>query len=442
MQNKVSLTAMLSQLIVSAQPGAAVQDKARQGLQDFFAVSWPVLTKQVPDSGLPILKAVYPERSPSSLALLLGYAGHALDYDDFHADFRGHPGVVILPALLAWAGEMPELSLPHFFDAYATGVEVAGRLGLAVTQKHYTLGYHNTASLGTLAAAAALARFSGATEEQTAIALGMAATQASGLRAQFGSAVKPLHAGLAAENAVRAVQLALAGFDGKTEGVLEAFLQIGSGGEASPEKLLRDWGQPWRIISPGLEFKPFATCAGTHSAAEAARDIRLRWLESGRSVAQLLDSLEHITVAFPPGGDIAASVRVPGNGIEARFSLEYAIAGMLIYNDLRMADFAEGDVNAEIMSLAEKVTRTPDESVPPDAINPALRFHEVTLYLDNGERLSQRRTRQQSLATPVNVLAKLDAACTPDKAGLFARVARLEDEADLRQLILALKDAL
>ncbi|KGQ13526.1 Uncharacterized protein yxeQ [Beauveria bassiana D1-5] len=442
MQNKMSLTASLSQLIASSQPDPTVQEKARQGLQDFFAVSWPVLTQQVPDSGLPVLKAVYQERSPSALALRLGYAGHALDYDDFHADFRGHPGVVILPALLAWAGEMPALSLGHFFDAYAIGVEVAGRLGLAVTQKHYTLGYHNTASLGALAATAALARFTGATAEQTAIALGIAATQASGLRAQFGSAVKPLHAGLAAENAVRATQLALAGFDGKAEGVLEAFLHIGSGSEALPEKLLQGWGQPWRIISPGLEFKPFATCAGTHSAAEASREIRRRWQAAGRPVADLLRSIERITVAFPPGGDIAASVRVPKNGIEARFSLEYVIAGMLIYNDLRMADFAEGDVNAEIMLLAEKVVRTPDDSAPPDAIDPARRFHEVTLYLNNGETLRQRRTRQQSLATPVNVLAKLEAASTPDKTSLFARVSRLENEEDLRQLILALNDAL
>ncbi|SQA99489.1 MmgE/PrpD family [Cedecea neteri] len=317
-----------------------------------------------------------------------------------------------------------------------------GGWGWRSRKKHYTLGYHNTASLGTLAATAALARFTGATAEQTAMALGIAATQASGLRAQFGSAVKPLHAGLAAERAVRATQLALAGFDGKAEGVLEAFLQIGSGSEALPEKLLHAWGQPWRIISPGLEFKPFATCAGTHSAAEACREIRRRWQASGRAAADLLQSIERITVAFPPGGDIAASVRVPKNGIEARFSLEYAIAGMLIYNDLRMADFAEGDVNAEIMSLAEKVVRIPDDSAPSDAINPALRFHEVTLYLSHGETLRQRRTRQQSLATPINVLAKLEAARTPDHASLFAHVARLENEGDLRQLILALNAAL
>ncbi|RPD99758.1 2-methylcitrate dehydratase [Candidatus Pantoea deserta] len=433
----MSLTARLSQLILSSQPDSAARQRAREGMQDFLAVSWPVLARQVPDSGLPRLQGLYRDRGAASRALLLGYAGHALDYDDFHADFRGHPSVVILPALLAWTAESGSFSLTRFLDAYVVGVEMAGRLGLAMTQRHYTLGYHNTASLGTLAAAAALAHFTGANSRQTAVLLGIAATDASGLRAQFGSAVKPLHAGLAAERAVRAAQLALAGFDGQEEGVLESFIALASADEAQSEKLSDGWGTPWRIVTPGLEFKPFATCAGTHSAAEAAREIRQRWTGSSTS---LVNSIDRITVAFPPGGDIAASVRQPQNGIEARFSLEYVIAAMLIYGDLRMADFAEGDVNPQIMALAAKVTRQPDEQAPPDALNPALRFHEVTLFLNNGETLNERRTRQQSLATPVNVAGKLQAALA-DYSELFQH-SRLADDNDLREVARRLTAAL
>ncbi|WP_312839729.1 MmgE/PrpD family protein [Pantoea piersonii] len=425
----MSLTGQLSQLIRLAPADASARQHARQGVQDFLAVSWPVLNRQVPDSGLPLLQGLYRDSGPALRALLLGYAGHALDYDDFHADFRGHPSVVILPALLAWAAESDSFDVARFLDAYITGVEMAGRLGLAMTQQHYTLGYHNTASLGTLAAAAALARFTGADARQCAVLLGIAATEASGLRAQFGSAVKPLHAGFAAERAVRAAQLALAGFDGQTEGVLEAFISLGSGNQAQGEKLTEGWGAPWRIAAPGLEFKPFATCAGTHSAAEATREIRQRWTGSA---AELLSAIDRITVAFPPGGDIAASVRQPKNGIEARFSLEYVIAAMLIYGDLRMADFAEGEINPQIMTLAAKVTRQPDESAPPDAINPALRFHEVTLFLSGGEVLRQRRTRQQSLATPVDVAGKLRAALV-DQHPLLAS-SELRDDEDLRHL--------
>jgi len=406
----MTCTSALAERIVKSQPDALAREKAREGIRDFLAVSWPVLRSQVPDSGLPALRSVYGDGSVRSQALLLGYAGHALDYDDFHADFRGHPSVVILPALFAWHQSQPTADVEQFLDAYIIGVEMAGRLGLAASQQHYALGYHNTATLGTVAAAAALAKFLSLDESKTAVLLGIACTQASGLRAQFGSAVKPLHAGFAAERAVSAAQLALAGFDGKPEGVIEAFLTASSNGQAQPDNLLKDWGSPWRISAPGLEFKPYSTCAGTHSAAEAARTLRQQWLATGQSVESLLHEIVDITVAFPPGGDIAASVREPVNGIEARFSLEYVIAAMLIYNDLRLEDFAEGDLNREVLPLAARVRRTPDENAPPDTVNPALRFHEVTLSLRNGQKLRQRRTRQQSLADAVDVSAKLHAA--------------------------------
>lgn len=433
----MSLTAQLSQLIHRSQPDDAARQRAREGVQDYLAVSWPVLNRQVPDSGLPQLQSLYCDNGPASRALLLGYAGHALDYDDFHADFRGHPSVVILPALLAWSAESDMFCMARFLDAYVVGVEMAGRLGLAMTQRHYTLGYHNTASLGTLAAAAALAHISGADARQTSVLLGIAATEASGLRAQFGSAVKPLHAGFAAERAVRATQLALTGFDGQADGVLESFIALGSAGEAQQEKLSESWGKPWRIVAPGLEFKPFATCAGTHSAAEATREIRQRWTGSPEALVQ---AIERITVAFPPGGDIAASVRQPHNGIEARFSLEYVIAAMLIYGDLRMSDFAEGEVNPQIMALATKVTRQPDKDAPPDAVNLALRFHEVTLFLNSGEILHERRTRRQSLATPVDVAGKLQAALA-NCSELLCH-SQLADDNDLRDLVHMLVAAL
>ena len=438
----MNLTAALAERIVNSQPDDAAREAARIGVQDFLAVSWPVLQGDVPDSGLPALRRVYGDGSARSSALLLGYASHALDYDDFHADFRGHPSVVILPALIAWQQQQPA-EITAFLDAYAIGVEVAGRLGLAASQQHYALGHHNTATLGTVAAAAALARLLQLDVTATATLLGIATTQASGLRAQFGSAVKPLHAGLAAERAVSAAQLTLAGFDGQQSGVIEAFLAASSNGQAQPERLLASWGAPWRISAPGLEFKPFPTCAGTHSAAEATRLLRRAWLASGHALADLLRNIHDISVAFPPGGDIAASVRVPRNGIEARFSLEYVMAAMLIYDDLRLQDFAEGDLNHEIMPLAAKVRRAPDESAPPDAINPALRFHLVTITLNDGTQLQQRRTRQQSLADGVDVAAKLRAALQPDDASQqLLRSSALQTSADLVALSQSLHEAL
>jgi len=437
----MSGTAALAERIVHSQPDARTRAPARQGIADFLAVSWPVLQGQVPDSGLPALRTVYGDGGIRSQALLLGYAGHALDYDDFHADFRGHPSVVILPALFAWLSGQPAASVEQFCDAYVVGVETAGRLGLAASQQHYALGYHNTATLGTLAAAAALARFLGLSAAATASLLGIAATQASGLRAQFGSAVKPLHAGLAAERAVTSAQLTLAGMTGRPENVIESFLAASSDGQAQPEKLTQNWGQPWRISAPGLEFKPFPTCAGTHSAAEAAGLLRQQWLSSGQPLDALLRQIVAIAVAFPPGGDIAAPVTVPANGIEARFSLEYVIAAMLIYGDLRLSDFAEGDVNPEIMPLAARVRRMPDPSAPPDALNPAQRFHRVTLSLADGSTRHQQRTRQESLAEGVDVGRKLRLALGDSSPELLAHSA-LRSTADLQAVTDALLQSL
>ncbi|CAM3416163.1 immunity protein [Rouxiella silvae] len=404
-----TLTQQLSQLVVNTAPTSEARALARAGLLDFVAVSLPIVQGDIADTPLKSLQQVYCADDAQTRALLLGYAGHALDFDDFHPDFRGHPTTVILPVLFALAQGNAEIAGDAFLDAYIIGVETAGRLGLAAGPQHYKAGYHSTATLGSIAAAAAAARLAGATVEQTANILGIAATRASGLRAQFGSVVKPLHAGFAAESAVIASRLALAGFEGQPDGVLEAFLASGGGGQQRPEKLTSDWGAPWRIVSPGLEFKPYPTCAGTHSAADAAFILRAEWLEkSEKTPADLFADIESIEVSFPPGGDIAASVTHPHSRIEARFSLEYVIAATLLHNRLSLSDFGEGPVDDGINALAGKVSRSPDMTAPPDEIDPTQRFHQVTLSRKNGEQLTCRVTRQQSVAKGVDLRRKLE----------------------------------
>ena len=432
-----NLTARLAGLICHSQPDDRARDKARAGLLDFTAVTLPLLRNEIADSGWRQLQKLYPQQDSETRALRLGYAGHALDFDDFHADFRGHVGTVILPALLALAAERP-VSARNFLDAWIIGVETAGRLGLAISQQHYQRGFHNTATLGTLAATAAAARLLNVTTSQTAVALGIAATSASGLRAQFGSAVKPLHAGLAARSAVMALRLAQTDFGGQASGVIEAFLAA-CGGESSDESLLlHNWGQPWRIVTPGLEFKPYATCSGTHSAADAALILRQRWLEEGRQPPEFFTAIAHIEVAFPPGGDTAASVREPRSGIEARFSLEYVIACALLRGELTLADFAEGGVEPETAKLAAKVRRCPDESAPPDAINPSARFHEVALCFADRPAWRCRVTRQQSIATPPDPVAKLR-GCLPSASAeerqRIEQLCQLREDDALSQLL-------
>lgn len=404
-----SLTTDLAGLIATREPDESAREQARQGVLDFFAVTLPVVNGSLPDSTRKTLRAIWPGDDAQSRALRLGYCGHALDFDDFHPDFRGHPGTVILPTLLALGTDDPQ----RLLDAFVVGVEVAGRLGLAVGSGHYVQGFHNTSTLGVIAAAAAGARLVGATEAQTATALAIAATQSAGLRVQFGSDIKPLHAGFAARAAVTAVQLAQHGIQASITGALEGFLAAYSPDTQQPQKLTQAWGVPWRIITPGLEFKPWPTCSGTHGAALAALRLRKQWQSTGKTPASLIAIIEHIDIAFPPGGDVAAFVHKPATGVEARFSLEYVIAECLLNGELALTRFDARPVDLRTAELAARVTRTPDASAPPDAQNPSARFHRLTLQLHNGEQLISQITRQGLLAQGVDLEEKLR-QCLPD----------------------------
>ncbi|QWT41994.1 MmgE/PrpD family protein [Dickeya dadantii] len=403
-----SITNQLARLIVASQPDTAVIDLARDGVTDFIACALPVWHGAVADSGLAPLKSVYPGHDSQSRSLLLGYAGHALDFDDFHSGFRGHPSTVILPALLALASEQPAITEEQFLVAYAIGVETAGRLGLAAGPRHYSQGYHNTATLGAIAAAAAACRLTGATPDQTANALGLAASQAAGLRAQFGSAMKPLHAGLAARAGLSAAQLALAGFHGNHDTVLDAFLAAHGDGQHHSDALITDWGNPWRLVSPGLTFKRYPTCGGTHSAAEAAFILREQYLQRfDQPLDGLPAAVDRITVTFPPGGDTAPFIRQATTGVEGRFSLEYVIAAALLEGELRLDRFTEGPIDPRIAALADRVSRQADPSAPPDEQNPDARFHDVSLWLKDGSRLDASVTWRQTAAVKTDVAAKL-----------------------------------
>lgn len=409
-----SITAQLARLIATTQPDTNAIDLARDGVMDFIACALPVWHGAVADSGLAPLKSVYPGNDSQTRSLLLGYAGHALDFDDFHSGFRGHPGTVILPALLALAGEQPTITEERFLAAYVIGVETAGRLGLAAGPRHYSLGYHNTATLGAIAAAAATCRLTAATTDQIANALGLAASQAAGLRAQFGSAMKPLHAGLAARAGLSATQLALAGFHGNHDTVLDAFLATHGDGQQHSDALVTGWGEPWRVQSPGLTFKRYPTCGGTHSAAEAAFILREHYRQarslppySGHPSDDFSAAVDRITVTFPPGGDAAPFIRQATTGVEGRFSLEYVIAAALLEGELRLERFTEGPVDPHIAMLASTVSRQEDPNAPPDEQNPDARFHDVTLWLKDGSRFNARVTWRQTAAVKTDVAAKL-----------------------------------
>ena len=210
------------------------------------------------------------------------------------------------------------------------GFEVQARLGRAIGEAHYALGWHATSTFGTVGAAAASARMLGLDAARTATALSIAASLASGLQVNFGTMTKPLHAGWAARNGIVAASMAAAG--------LTASADATRGAEWSAPRIVR-WrgfdedaivsklGEEWDILSNGIGVKLYPCCYATHRAVDAALEIRERMLLD--EVAIHADRIEKIEVKVSKGGLTPLISEAPTTGLEAKFSMEYCVAAAL-----------------------------------------------------------------------------------------------------------------
>lgn len=363
-------------------------------------------------------------------ALINGHAGHVLDYDDVHPSVRGHPTTVIVPALLAVEETM---TAEGFLSAYVVGLEAMARLGLAMGMRHYERGFHSTGTLGGIAVAAAVSHSLNLGTEKTAVALGLAATQAAGLRLQFGYDAKPLHAGLAARAGLTAVRLAQAGFSGAPdflEGPI-SFFEALAFDAATPSLATKDFGQPWQLIRPGLTLKAFPCCTASHPVAIGALELRAEG-------AFTLGDIETITLTFPPGGDAAlVSGASPVTGIEARFSAEYVFAAAFSDGMLSLNHFSESPTREGLLALSRKISRRHDQNAPRMSSDPETRFVTIEVLLNNGGRIEKHIRGLPENADPSAKFA--DATKHAEGlAGIPALVRSMttaDDLSSLRQLI-------
>ncbi|MBC7324633.1 MAG: MmgE/PrpD family protein, partial [Moorella sp. (in: Bacteria)] len=213
--------------------------------------------------------------SPPQAALANGIMAHAEDFDDVNLSILGHPSPPMFPAALAVA-EYCGASGRQLIEAYIAGFEVETRVGLAINPGHYNRGWHATATLGVLGAAAASAKIFGLNAEQTRMALGIAASQASGIRQNFGTMTKPFHAGNAARGGVLAAMLARLGFTADLN-ILETPLGFCTvfRGDVPPdqidmEKIVAGLGKEYELMRSKIAFKPYPSCAETHAGIEIA----------------------------------------------------------------------------------------------------------------------------------------------------------------------------
>ena len=298
---------------------------------------------------------------PADVALVLGTASHALDYDDVSMLATCHPSAPPVAALLAilpvLAAQRRGLQLKDIFAAYLLGTETTLRLGQWLGFRHYALGFHATDTLGVVGAAAACAHAMKLPLPQAHAALSIAASSAGGLRANFGTDTKPLHVGFAAAAAVRAALLAQAGASASDDvwgpaGFFHAF-NGGAPATALPWRADMDWA----VAAPGFEHKRFPSCYMTHRLVAGVLRIRERRGETARAVPV------RIEIEVPKNGLSALKHPQPGTGLQAKFSGHYCAAAAWIDGSVALASFADtavhrGDVQAQMQrtTLTERTT--------------------------------------------------------------------------------------
>jgi len=195
--------------------------------------------------------------SVDQAALINGTSSHVLDYDDTLVSFLGHPSVTLFPSLLAlseWQGKNGR----DFLTAYLVGLQAGGTIGVCAGLDHYMAGWHATSTLGHLASAAGCAKLLGLNVTQTQNALGIAATQSSGLKRVFGTMCKPFHAGKVSLEGVMSGFLAQGGFTSSRriiEGDLGLFEVLTE--NANEAIVLDRLGSHWYVMD--LSIKPYPT---------------------------------------------------------------------------------------------------------------------------------------------------------------------------------------
>jgi 2-methylcitrate dehydratase PrpD len=367
----------------------------------------------------------------ASGALVNGAAAHALDFDDVNLAMPGHPSVAILPALLALA-EQRGSSGADVLAAFIAGYELQCRLGRTIAPGHYDgLGFHATATVGSFGAAAACAHLLGLDTDRFATALGIAGTQAAGLKSMFGTMCKPLHAGKAAYHGLIAAKLAARGFSSRDD-VLECgqgFARTHSP-DFAPERAFDTPPNGWWIASN--LFKYHASCYMTHAAIESARKLR-------QQHGFAPDQIERIDVRLEEACDRICNIPAPVTGLEAKFSLRLTTAmGLAGVDTSCLSTFSE-DVAADpvLIGLRDKVALNFRSGIPNT-------FTEIALSLRDGSRFTAQHDAgipasdvvDQGRRLEAKFAALVDPVFGADRTGqLIADVGRFDSLPDVRDVL-------
>jgi 2-methylcitrate dehydratase PrpD len=296
-------------------------------------------------------------------ALVNGVASHALDYDDVAGSMGGHPSAMLVPALIP-LGEMLGSSGRDLVLAYVAGFETECRIARGVHHHHYDKGWHPTATLGIFGTVAGAARLLRLPVEQTAIALGMAASFAAGLKANFGTMTKPLHVGHGIRDGVFAALMAKEGFTANP-GAFEhkqGFLDVFNGpGTYDTARILEGWYDPFECGGagdPGL--KPYPCCGSTHPSIGRMIALAQQYDLAPERVARITVMPHARRLPHTNNPD-------PRTPLAAKFSMQYCVARALADRSVKLSDF-EGDAPLDpvVRGLMQRLEVRPHADMPED----------------------------------------------------------------------------
>lgn len=362
------------------------------------------------EGGAPQAHLVGGGQAPARMAALVnGTVSHALDYDDTHFAHIGHPSVAVVPSALAIA-ERVGADGAAFQDAALIGAELSVRVGLWLGRGHYQLGFHQTATAGAFGAAAAAGRLMGFNASQMAAVVGLVATRASGLKAQFGTMGKPFNAGIAASNGVEAALLVANGLV-PNPSALEDFgaTHSGSNIKDAVNHIDSDW------VFSDVSHKYHACCHGLHAALEAFGAVEDPHLNVAR-----------IAVHTHPRWLSVCNQPDPDTGLGCKFSYRAVLAMAMAGHDTsRLETFSDGlATEPALVGMRDRVEVIGDEQVSETGTRLVLQMNDGT-----------ERQVEHDLLTPLpfetrraKIMAKASALMGEERA---ARVARhVEEQAD------------
>ncbi|HKW62744.1 MAG TPA: MmgE/PrpD family protein [Candidatus Acidoferrum sp.] len=318
--------------------------------------------------------------SPRFAAWANGISIHADDFDDTQLSAARdrvygllvHPTVPVLPAILAFEGGRV-VSGKEFILAYHLGVEVECKIAEAISPRHYQDGFHSTGTCGPFGSAAACSKLLRFDLLKTLNCFGLAASQSGGLRENFGTMTKPFQAGRAAESGVVSAELVALGWDAAQQ-ILEAergFFHA-FGGTFDPGAIMDRLGKPWTFASPGISLKPYPSGSLTHPAmTELARLIATNKIQAAQ--------VEKVDIGANHNMTTTLLHHQPKTGLEAKFSMEFCLAVLLLRGNADLSEFTDEIVQrVDVQDMIRRVNFYVDpeaEKAGYDKMTSLLRIH-------------------------------------------------------------------